>query len=57
LSASEHLITPSAKVRQEREKTSVQRPYYRSGTFAPLVFGTNGAMGDECKKFDNTIKF
>ena len=22
-----------------------------NGTFTPPVFGTNGAMGDECKKF------
>ena len=26
-----------------------------NGTFTPLVFGTNGAMGDECKKFNKEL--
>jgi hypothetical protein len=26
-----------------------------NGTFTPLVFGTNGAMGDECKKFHREL--
>jgi hypothetical protein len=26
-----------------------------NGTFTPMVFGTNGAMGDECKKFHKEL--
>jgi hypothetical protein len=26
-----------------------------NGTFTPLVFGTNGAMGDECKKIHKEL--
>jgi hypothetical protein len=26
-----------------------------NGTFTPLVFGTNGAMGDECKKIHEEL--
>ena len=26
-----------------------------NGTFMPLIFGINGAMGDECKKFHKEL--
>jgi hypothetical protein len=27
----------------------------KNGVFTPLVFGTNGEMGDECKKFHKEL--
>jgi hypothetical protein len=26
-----------------------------NGTFTPLIFGTNGAMGEECEKFHKEL--
>ena len=51
-------IPEIARVPNENEK---KRSYLHraiiveNGNFTPLVFGTNGIMGDECKQFVNNL--